>query len=72
MEITPLDIVSAIAIASIVISAYAAARASKGQKANQEKDTKTKKTELNNPAASTSELRAELDDLKKRVVALEK
>lgn len=35
MKITPLDIVSAIAIASIVISAYAAARASKGQKAKQ-------------------------------------
>ena len=32
MKITPLDIVSIIAIASIVISAYAAARVSKGQK----------------------------------------
>ena len=72
MKITPLDIVSMIAIASIVISAYAAARVSKGQKANQEKDTKTKKTESSSPAASTSELCAELDDLKKRVAALEK
>ena len=72
MKITPLDIVSAIAIASIVISAYAAARASKGQKAQQEKDAKTKKVEPNSPAESTSELRAELDDLKKRVAELEK
>ena len=40
MKITPLDIVSMIAIASIVISAYAAARVSKGQKAKQGKDTK--------------------------------
>jgi len=61
-----------IAIASIVISAYAAARVSKGQKAKQGKDTKTEKTEPSSPAASTSELRAELDDLKKRVAALEK
>ena len=38
MKITPLDIVSMIAIASIVISAYAAARVSKGQKAKQGKD----------------------------------
>ncbi len=30
MKITPLDIVSAIAISSIVISAYVATRASKG------------------------------------------
>lgn len=72
MKITPLDIVSMIAIASIVISAYAAARVSKGQKAQQEKDAKTKKAESSSPAASTSELRAELDDLKKRVAALEK
>lgn len=72
MKITPLDIVSAIAIASIVISAYAAARASKGQKTKQGKDTKPEKAEPNSPAASTSELRAELDDLKKRVAALEK
>ena len=72
MKITPLDIVSAIAISSIVISAYAAARVSKGQKAKQGKDTKTEKTEPSSPAASTSKLRAELDDLKKRVAALEK
>jgi len=72
MKITPLDIVSTIAIASIVISAYAAARASKGQKAKQGKDTKPEKTESSSPVASTSKLRAELDDLKKRVVALEK
>lgn len=72
MKITPLDIVSAIAIASIVISAYAAARVSKGQKAKQGKDTKTEKTEPSSPAASTSMLRAELDDLKKRVATLEK
>ena len=72
MKITPLDIASAIAIASIVISAYAAARASKGQKAKQGKDTKPEKAEPNSPAASTSELRAELDDLKKRVAELEK
>lgn len=43
MKITPLDIVSAIAIASIVISAYAAARASKGQKAKQGKTPNLKK-----------------------------
>lgn len=72
MKITPLDIVSAIAIASIVISAYAAARVSKGQKAKQGKDTKTEKTEPSSPAASTNELHAELDDLKKRVATLEK
>ena len=72
MKITPLDIVSMIAIASIVISAYAAARASKGQNAKQGKDTKPEKTEPSSPVASTSELRAELDDLKKRVAALEK
>lgn len=72
MKITPLDIVSAIAIASIVISTYAATRASKGQKAKQEKDTKPEKTEPSSPTASTSKLRAELDDLKKRVATLEK
>lgn len=72
MKITPLDIVSMIAIASIVISAYATARVSKGQKAKQGKDTKTEKTGPSSPAASTNELRAELDDLKKRVAALEK
>ena len=66
MKITPLDIVSMIAIASIVISAYAAARVSKGQ------NTKPEKTEPSSPAASTSKLRAELDDLKKRVAELEK
>lgn len=32
----------------------------------------TEKTEPSSPAASTNELRAELDDLKKRVAALEK
>ena len=72
MKITPLDIVSMIAIASIVISAYAAARVSKKQKAQQEKDAKNKKVEPNSPVASTSKLRAELDDLKKRVAELEK
>jgi len=72
MKITPLDIVSMIAITSIVISAYAAARVSKGQKAKQGKDTKPEKTGPSIPAASTSKLRAELDDLKKRVAALEK
>lgn len=72
MKITPLDIVSAIAIASIVISAYAATRASKGQNTKQGKDAKPDKTEPSSPAASTSKLRAELDDLKKRVATLEK
>ena len=72
MKITPLDIVSMIAIASIVISAYAAARVSKGQKAKQGKDTKPEKTGPSSPVASTNELRAELDDLKKRVAVLEK
>lgn len=76
MEITPLNILSAsgtvIAIASFVIAGYVAVKTGKEQKAQQEKDTKTKKTEPNNPAASTSKLRAELDDLKKRVATLEK
>ena len=76
MEITPLNILSAsgtvIAIASFVIAGYVAVKTGKAQKAQQEKDAKTKKTEPNNPAASTSELRAELDDLKKRVAVLEK
>lgn len=72
MKITPLDIVSMIAIASIVISAYAAARASKEQKTKQGKDTTTERTGPSSPTVSTSELRAELDDLKKRVAALEK
>ena len=72
MKITPLDIVSMIAIDSIVISAYAVARVSKGQKAKQGKDTKPEKTEPSSPAASTNEIRAELDNLKKRVAALEK
>ena len=83
MEIKPLDIVSMIGIIIVVsssaISMHIAAKASKKQearskkqKAQQEKDAKTKKVEPNSPAASTSELRAELDDLKKRVVALEK
>lgn len=56
----------------VVISACTAARASKGQNAKQGKDTKPEKTEPSSPVASTSELRAELDDLKKRVAALEK
>ena len=73
MNIKPLDIVSMIGIiSSSAISMHIAVKASKKQKAQQEKDAKTKKTEPNNPAASTSELRAELDDLKKRVAVLEK
>ena len=76
MNIKPLDIVSMIGIIIVVsssaISTYIAVKTSKKQKAQQEKDAKTKKTEPSSPAASTSELRAELDDLKKRVVALEK
>jgi len=61
-----------IVVSSSAISMHIAVKASKKQKAQQEKDAKTKKTEPNNPAASTSELRAELDDLEKRVAALEK
>ena len=61
-----------IVVSSSAISMHIAVKASKKQKAQQEKDAKTKKTEPNNPAASTSELRAELDNLNKRVVALEK
>ena len=76
MNIKPLDIVSMIGIIIVVsssaISMHIAVKASKKQKAQQEKDAKTKKTEPNNPAASTSKLRAELDDLKKRVATLEK
>ncbi len=76
MNIKPLDIVSMIGIIIVVsssaLSMHIAVKASKKQKAQQEKDAKTKKTEPNNPAASTSELRAELDDLEKRVAALEK
>ena len=76
MEITPLNILSAsgtvIAIASFVIAGYVAVTTGKEQKAQQEKDAKNKKAESSSPAASTSELRAELDDLKKRVAALEK
>ena len=76
MEINPLTILSAsgtvIAIASFVIAAYVAAKTGKKQKAQQEKDAKTENTEPNSPVASTSELRAELDDLKKRVAVLEK
>ena len=76
MNIKPLDIVSMIGIIIVVsssaISMYIAVKASKKQKAQQEKDTKTKKTEPNSSAESTSELRAELDNLNKRVVALEK
>ena len=71
MEIKPLDIVSMIGIIIVVsssaISMHIAVKASKKQKAQQEKDAKAKKVE-----SSTSELRAELDDLKKRVAALEK
>jgi len=61
-----------IVVSSSALSMHIAVKASKKQKAQQEKDAKTKKTEPNNPAASTSELRAELDDLKKRVAVLEK
>ena len=76
MNIKPLDIVSMIGIIIVVsssaISMHIAVKASKKQKAQQEKDTKPEKTEPSSPAASTSELHAELDDLKKRVAALEK
>ena len=76
MEIKPLDIVSMIGIIIVVsssaISTYIAVKASKKQKTQQEKGAKTKKVEPNSPVAGTSELRAELDDLKKRVAALEK
>lgn len=76
MEITPLNILSAsgtvIAIASFVIAGYVAVKTGKEQKAQQEKDAKNKKAESSSPATSTSELRAELDDLEKRVAALEK
>lgn len=76
MNIKPLDIVSMIGIIIVVsssaISTYIAVKASNKQKAQQEKDAKTENTEPNSPAESTSELRAELDDLKKRVAALEK
>jgi len=76
MNIKTLDIVSMIGIIIVVsssaISTYIAVKASKKQKSQQEKDTRTKNTEPNSPAASTSELHAELDDLKKRVAALEK
>jgi Tfp pilus assembly protein PilO len=76
MEIKPLDIVSMIGIIIVVsssaLSMHIAVKASKKQKAQQEKDAKTKKVEPNSPAANTSELRAELDDLEKRVAALEK
>ena len=76
MEIKPLDIVSMIGIIIVVsssaISMHITVKASKKQKAQQEKDAKTKKAESSSPAASASELRAELDDLKKRVAALEK
>lgn len=74
MEITPLNILSAsgtvIAIASFVIAGYVAVKTGKEQKAQQEKDAKNKKTESSSLAASTSELRAELDDLKKRLQRL--
>ena len=76
MNIKPLDIVSMIGIIIVVsssaISTYIAVKASKKQKAQQEKDTRTENTEPNSPVTSTSELRAELDDLKKRVATLEK
>ena len=76
MNIKPLDIVSMIGIIIVVsssaISTYIAVKASKKQKVQQEKDAKNENTEPNSPVASTSELRAELDDLKKRVAALEK
>ena len=76
MEIKPLDIVSTLGIIIVVsssaISMHIAVKASKKQKAQQEKDTRTENTEPNSPVTSTSELRAELDDLKKRVATLEK
>ena len=76
MNIKPLDIVSMIGIIIVVsssaISTYIAVKASKRQKTQQEKGAKTKKVEPNSPVAGTSELRAELDNLNKRVVALEK
>ena len=76
MNIKPLDIVSMIGIIIVVsssaISTYIAVKASKKQKAQQEKDAKTENTEPNSPVASTSELRAELEELKNRVAALEK
>ena len=76
MNIKPLDIVSMIGIIIVVsssaISTYIAVKASKKQKAQQEKDAKTENTEPNSPVVSTSEFCAELDDLKKRVAALEK
>lgn len=76
MNIKPLDIVSMIGIIIVVsssaISTYITVKASKKQKTQQEKGAKTKKVEPNSPVAGTSELRAELDDLKKRVAALEK
>lgn len=76
MEIKPLDIVSMIGIIIVVsssaISMHIAVKASKKQKAQQEKGSKAKKTESSSPAASTNELRTELDDLKKRVAVLEK
>ena len=75
MEIKPLDIVSMIGIIIVVsssaISMHIAVKAGKEQKAQKEKDSKAKKAESSSPAASTSELRAELDDLKKRVSKLE-
>ena len=76
MEIKHLDIVSMIGIIIVVsssaISMHIAVKASKKQKAQQGKDTKPEKTESSSPTVSTSELRAELDDLKKRVAVLEK
>ena len=76
MNIKPLDIVSMIGIIIVVsssaISTYIAVKASKKQKAQQEKDAKTENTEPNSPAESTSELRSELDAWKKRVAVLEK
>ena len=59
-------------VSSSAISMHIAVKASKKQKAQQEKDTKPEKTEPSSPAASTSELHAELDALKNRVAALEK
>ena len=61
-----------IVVSSSAISTYIAVKASKKQKAQQEKDAKNENTEPNSPAESTSELRSELDDLKKRVAVLEK
>lgn len=76
MNVKPTDIISMIGIIIVVsssaISMHIAVKAGKKQKAQQEKDAKTKKSEPNSPIADADKLRIELDDLKKRVAALEK